>query len=156
MPSLSERTNTALVTAVKATSQSTIFDIPMPHVREDQRHRRRFTRKGRPAIPVMVIIRLNFVRCIEIVKWKVVFRATSHLSVRLTAMRVAVNEVSSHLRKTLDTNYSQNISADRRETLPHRSTPSCKGLLTYASSVSGHWQYPILFILKILCIIIFT
>ena len=30
--------------AFKATSQSTIFDIPMRPVREDQRHRRRFTR----------------------------------------------------------------------------------------------------------------
>ena len=29
---------------VKATSHSTIFDIPMRLVREDQRHRRRFTR----------------------------------------------------------------------------------------------------------------
>ena len=35
----------------------------MPHVREDQRRRGRFTRKGRPAIPVMVIIPLNFARC---------------------------------------------------------------------------------------------
>ena len=48
---------------VKATFHLTIFDIPMRHVREDQRHRRRFTRKGRPAIPVMVIIPLNFARC---------------------------------------------------------------------------------------------
>ena len=29
---------------IKATSHSTIFDIPMHPVREDQRHRRRFTR----------------------------------------------------------------------------------------------------------------
>ena len=29
---------------VKATSHPTIFDIPMRPVREDQRHRRRFTR----------------------------------------------------------------------------------------------------------------
>ena len=29
---------------IKATSHSTIFDIPMRSVREDQRHRRRFTR----------------------------------------------------------------------------------------------------------------
>ena len=29
---------------VKATSHSTIFDIPMRPVREDQKHRRRFTR----------------------------------------------------------------------------------------------------------------
>ena len=28
----------------KATSHSTIFDIPMRPMREDQRHRRRFTR----------------------------------------------------------------------------------------------------------------
>ena len=30
--------------ALKDTSQLTIFDIPMRPVREDQRHRRRFTR----------------------------------------------------------------------------------------------------------------
>ena len=29
--------------SLKATSHSTIFDIPMRPVREDQRHRRRFT-----------------------------------------------------------------------------------------------------------------
>ena len=31
-------------TALKATSHSTIFDIPMRPMREDQRHRQRFTR----------------------------------------------------------------------------------------------------------------
>ena len=36
----SSRVNTRL----KATSHSTIFDIPMRPVREDQRHRRHFTR----------------------------------------------------------------------------------------------------------------
>ena len=42
-------------------------------------------------------------------------RATSHLGVRLTSMSVTVNEVSSHLCNIFNTNYSQNISADRRE-----------------------------------------
>ena len=48
---------------IKATSHSTIFDIPMRPVREDQRHRRRFTRYRMPATPVMVIIPLNFAPC---------------------------------------------------------------------------------------------
>ena len=48
---------------LKATSHSTIFDIPMRPLREDQKHRRRFTRWRRPATPVMVIIPLNFARC---------------------------------------------------------------------------------------------
>ena len=52
-----------LATAVKATSHSTIFDIPMRPLREDQIHRRRFTRERSPATPVMVIIPLNFARC---------------------------------------------------------------------------------------------
>ena len=30
--------------SLKATSHSTIFDIPTPPIHEDQRHRRRFTR----------------------------------------------------------------------------------------------------------------
>ena len=34
----------ARLAVLKATSHSTIFDIPMRPVREDQRHRRRFTR----------------------------------------------------------------------------------------------------------------
>ena len=46
--------------AVKATVHLTIFDIPMRPVREDQRHRRRFARKRRPAIPVVIIIPFNF------------------------------------------------------------------------------------------------
>ena len=48
---------------VKATSHSTIFDIPMHPVREDQRHRRRFTRERHPVISVMVIIPLNVALC---------------------------------------------------------------------------------------------
>ena len=48
---------------LKATSHSTIFDIPMRPLSEDQIHRRRFTRERRPATPVMVIIPLNFARC---------------------------------------------------------------------------------------------
>ena len=47
----------------RATSHSTIFDIPMRQVREDQRHRRRFTRQKQPACPVLVIIPLNFACC---------------------------------------------------------------------------------------------
>ena len=49
--------------SLKATFHSTIFDIAMPPVREDQRHRRRFTRYRRPAIPVVIIIPFNFARC---------------------------------------------------------------------------------------------
>ena len=49
--------------SLKATSHSTIFDIPMRPLREDQKHRDRFTRKRRPATPVMVIFPLNFARC---------------------------------------------------------------------------------------------
>ena len=52
-----------LLQILKAISHSTIFDIPMRPVREDQKHRRRFTRQRRPATPVMVIIPLNFARC---------------------------------------------------------------------------------------------
>ena len=62
---------------LKATSHSTIFDIPMRRFREDQKHRHRFTRSRKSATPVMVIIPLNFARCsprIEIVKCKVAFR----------------------------------------------------------------------------------
>ena len=33
-----------LMTGIKATSHSTIFDIPMRPLREDQKHRHRFTR----------------------------------------------------------------------------------------------------------------
>ena len=44
-----------LLQILKATSHSTIFDIPMRPVREDQKHQRRFTRQRRPATPVMVI-----------------------------------------------------------------------------------------------------
>ena len=47
---------------IKATSHSTIFDIPMRLVCEDQRHRRNFTRVRLSPIPVMVIIPLNFAR----------------------------------------------------------------------------------------------
>ena len=47
----------------KATSHSTVFDIPMRLVYDDQRHRRRFTRQRQPATPVMVIIPLNFASC---------------------------------------------------------------------------------------------
>ena len=58
--------------SLKATSHSTIFNIPKRPVPEDQRHRRRFTRQRRPATPVIVIIPLDFefARCprIEIVK----------------------------------------------------------------------------------------
>ena len=46
-----------------ATSHSTIFDIPMRLLREDQTYRLRFTRKRRTAIPVMVKIALNFACC---------------------------------------------------------------------------------------------
>ena len=46
---------------LKATSHSTIFDIPMRPVREDQRHRRSLPIKD--DLPVMVIIPLNFSRC---------------------------------------------------------------------------------------------
>ena len=49
--------------SLKATSHSTIFDIPMRPLREDQKHRHRFTRKRKPATPVTVIIPLNFARC---------------------------------------------------------------------------------------------
>ena len=49
--------------SLKATSHSTIFDIPMHPLREDQKHRHRFTRLRRPATPVMVIIPLNIARC---------------------------------------------------------------------------------------------
>ena len=45
---------------LKAISHSTIFDIPMRPVREDQRHRWRFTRY---VTSVMVIIPLNFASC---------------------------------------------------------------------------------------------
>ena len=45
-------------------------------------------------------------------------RSNSHLSVRLTVMLLFVNEVLSHFVKYLD--YSQNVSADRAEALPHR------------------------------------
>ena len=48
---------------VKVTSHSTIFDIPMRPLREDQKHRNRFTRYKRTATPVKVIILLNFARC---------------------------------------------------------------------------------------------
>ena len=51
------------VSYLKPTSYSTVFNIPMRSVREDQRHRRRFTRQKRPSIPVMVIIPLNFACC---------------------------------------------------------------------------------------------
>ena len=40
--------------AVKATSHATIFDIPMRPLREDQKHRHRFTRSRRSATPIMV------------------------------------------------------------------------------------------------------
>ena len=39
-----ECTVARLAINLKATSHSTIFDIPMRPLREDQRHRRRFTR----------------------------------------------------------------------------------------------------------------
>ena len=39
----SHRAIAALDSSVKATSHSTIFDIPMRSAREDQRYRRRFT-----------------------------------------------------------------------------------------------------------------
>ena len=48
--------------SVKATSHSMIFHIPMRPLREDQKQRHRFTRKRRPATPVMVIISFNFAR----------------------------------------------------------------------------------------------
>ena len=48
--------------ALKAASHSTIFEIPIRPMREDQRHRRRSTR-FRAATPVMIIIPLNFARC---------------------------------------------------------------------------------------------
>ena len=48
---------------VKATSHSTIFDISMSPLPEDQKLRHRFTCQRRPASPVMVIIPLNFDRC---------------------------------------------------------------------------------------------
>ena len=48
---------------LKATFHSTIFDIPMRPMCEDQIHRRRFTRQRWSATPVMVIIPLNFARC---------------------------------------------------------------------------------------------
>ena len=51
------------VARLMATFHSTISDIPMGRVREDQRHRRRFTCQRWPAIPVMVIIPLNFASC---------------------------------------------------------------------------------------------
>ena len=51
------------VPSVKATFHSTIFDIPMRPLREDERHRRRFTRQKSSATPVMVVILLNFARC---------------------------------------------------------------------------------------------
>ena len=44
------------VRASKPISHSTIFDIPMSLVHEDQTYRRRFTGERRPAIPVMVNI----------------------------------------------------------------------------------------------------
>ena len=47
----------------KATSHLTTFDIPMRPLREDQKHRHRFTRQRRLATPVTVIIPLNFARC---------------------------------------------------------------------------------------------
>ena len=55
-------------------------------------------------------------------------RATSHLSVRLTAMRVTVNEGFITFLKNLNTNYVQNISADRTEAPQHRSSSSCNML----------------------------
>ena len=36
---------------LKATSHSTIFDIPMRPLREDQKHRHRFTLKESPQLP---------------------------------------------------------------------------------------------------------
>ena len=42
--SLTDKTSSVSL-ILRATSHSTIFDIPMRPVREDQRHRRRFTRK---------------------------------------------------------------------------------------------------------------
>ena len=53
---------------LKATSHSTILDIPMRPLREDQKHRHRFTRYRRPATPVTVIVSLNFAR------YKIAFR----------------------------------------------------------------------------------
>ena len=52
-----------VIRELKATSHSTILDIPMRPLREDQKHRHRFTRSRRLATPVMVIIPLNFARC---------------------------------------------------------------------------------------------
>ena len=49
-------------TSLKATFHSTIFDIPMRPVHEDQRNRRRFSRQRRPATPVLEINPLNFAR----------------------------------------------------------------------------------------------
>ena len=53
--------------------------------------------------------------------------ATSHEGVRLTAMRVTVNEISSHLCN-IYTNYGKNISGDRTKTSPHYTTSSCNML----------------------------
>ena len=51
-------------------------------------------------------------------------KATSHLSVSLTAMRMTINEVSSHLCKIL-TLIIVETYLQTEETLPHRSTHSC-------------------------------
>ena len=52
---------------------------------------------------------------IQIASCVLAFRATSHLNVRLIAMPVTVDKVSANLYEILNTNYSQNISADRRD-----------------------------------------
>ena len=53
-------------------------------------------------------------------------KATSHLSLKLTAMRMAVNEVSSLLCKVLTLIIVKTYLKIGRN-LPHRSTHSCKG-----------------------------
>ena len=65
-----------------------------------------------------------------------IYEYTSHLSVRLSAMRVIVNDVSSHLCKILTLlNNGQNISADRKEDetyrIARRPVVICKGYFSH-------------------------
>ena len=72
---------------IKATSHSPIFDIPMRLVREDQRNRRRFTVWRRPAIPVMVIIPLNFARCTLPTHGNRQVKSSLHLTISMRGKR---------------------------------------------------------------------
>ena len=75
----------------KTISHSTIFDIPMLPLREDQKYRHRFTSQRRPATAVMVIIPLNFSRCTLIMtthKNRQVKSSLEHNQIPLTGFSV--------------------------------------------------------------------